>query len=142
VEHQRIGSPRPPWFLRIRDDSVGTVARLLILTIAALAAINLIWLTRHAPPFREVSDGAILEIYTLEALKGKLLLGPYSRFGWHHPGPLYFYLEAPWYWLSGRHTAGMQAGALVINLAALATVAWAAARRARTLTRMPLGGAP
>ena len=39
----------------------------------------------------------------------------YSRFGWHHPGPLYFYLLAPWYWLSGS-TAGMQAGALVINL--------------------------
>jgi len=47
--------------------------------------------TRHAPPFREVSDGAILEIYALQALEGKLLVGPYSRFGWHHPGPGYFY---------------------------------------------------
>jgi len=75
--------------------------------------------TRRAPPFREVSDGAILEIYTLEALRGTLLVGPYSRFGWHHPGPLFFYLLAPWYWLSGYHTAGMQAGALVINLAAV-----------------------
>jgi hypothetical protein len=74
--------------------------------------------TRRAPPFREVSDGAILEIYTLEALRGALLVGPYSRFGWHHPGPLFFYLLAPWYWLSGYHTAGMQAGALVINFVA------------------------
>jgi hypothetical protein len=74
--------------------------------------------TRHAPPVREVSDGAILEIYTLEALRGRLLVGPYSRFGWHHPGPLYFYLLAPWYWLSGFRTAGMQAGALAINLGA------------------------
>ena len=94
-------------------------------TLLVLAgATGLIVLARHAPPIREVSDGAILEIYTLEALKGKLLLGPYSRFGWHHPGPLYFYLEAPWYWLSGGATAGMQAGALAINLAAVAAIAW------------------
>jgi hypothetical protein len=75
--------------------------------------------TRRAPPFREVSDGAILEICTLEAIRGTQLLGPYSRFGWHHPGPLYFYLLAPWYWMSRLHTTGVQAGALVINLAAM-----------------------
>ncbi len=75
--------------------------------------------TRRAPPFREVSDGAILEISTLEAIRGTQLLGPYSRFGWHHPGPLYFYLLAPWYWMSGFHTTGLQAGSLVINLAAM-----------------------
>jgi hypothetical protein len=90
----------------------------------AVCAAGLIALARHAPPFREVSDGAILEIYTLEALKGRLLVGPYSRFGWHHPGPLYFYLQAPWYWLSGLHTAGLQVGALAINLSAIALTAW------------------
>src|SRR5262249_4959114 len=84
----------------------------------AILTIVITTLGHRAPPFREVSDGAILEIYTLEALRGTLLVGPYSRFGWHHPGPLYFYLLAPWYWLSGYHTAGMQAGALVINFAA------------------------
>jgi hypothetical protein len=82
----------------------------------------------------------VLEIYTLEALKGRLLVGPYSRFGWHHPGPLYFYLEAPWYWLSGRHTAGMQAGALVLNAAAVAAIAWAVATSAGTPTGIALGG--
>ena len=90
----------------------------------ALCAAGLVALARHAPPIREVSDGAILEIYTLEALKGRLLVGPYSRFGWHHPGPLYFYLQAPWYRLSGFHTAGLQAGALAINLSAIALTAW------------------
>src|SRR5213595_3106315 len=90
---------------------------LAILTIAIAA------LGRRARPFREVSDGAVLEIYTLEALEGRLLVGPYSRFGWHHPGPLFFYFEAPWYWLSGRHTAGMQAGALALNLTAVAGIA-------------------
>jgi hypothetical protein len=98
------------------------------LCLLALLALGVIVLARQAPPFREVSDGAVLEIYTLEALKGSLLVGPYSRFGWHHPGPLYFYFEAPWYWLSGRHTLGMQVGALLINLAAFAAILWTVAK--------------
>lgn len=107
--------------------------RAIRVLLAAAAAAALVLLSRHAPPFREVSDGAILEIYTLEALRGKLLLGPYSRFGWHHPGPLYFYLQAPWYWLSGLHTAGMQAGALAINAAAAALIAWVLAAHATSV---------
>src|SRR6185436_4168126 len=87
--------------------------------------------SRREERFREVSDGAILEISTIEALKGRQLLGPYSRFGWNHPGPLYFYLQAPWYLASGSHTAGMQAGALAINLVAIGVVALVCARRLR-----------
>ena len=102
----------------------------LLLGLISLCLAGLVVATRHAPPFREVSDGAILEIYTLQALEGKLLVGPYSRFGWHHPGPLFFYLAAPWYWMSGHHTAGLQAGAFAINLGAVAAIAWTAARLA------------
>jgi hypothetical protein len=96
--------------------------RHVLIGAGVFAAIVLVAVTRRDQLFRETSDGAILEIYVLEALRGRLLLGPYSRFGWHHPGPLYFYLLAPWYWLSGLHTAGMQAGAMVINLAAMGTI--------------------
>jgi hypothetical protein len=107
------------------------VRRILAISAASvIAAIAVVALGRWAPPFREISDGAILEIYTLEALKGRLLVGPYSRFGWHHPGPLFFYAEAPWYWLSGRHTVGMQAGAVLINLAAVGVALWTIARAA------------
>jgi hypothetical protein len=80
-----------------------------------------------------VSDGAILEIYTLEAIRGTQLLGPYSRFGWHHPGPVYFYLLAPLYWTSRFHTAGLQAGALVINLVAI----WLIIRTTLAAASMP-----
>jgi hypothetical protein len=96
--------------------------------LALCGAAALVAVARLQPPFREVSDGAILEIYTLQALKGALLAGPYSRFGWHHPGPLFFYIEALWYWLSGLHTMGMQAGAVAINVAALAMLAWVLAQ--------------
>ena len=47
---------------------------------------------RSASP---ASDFALLELSTDEALRGTQLLGPYSRFGWRHPGPAYFYLQAP-----------------------------------------------
>jgi hypothetical protein len=111
----------------------------VLLALAGLAgAAGLIVLARHAPPFREVSDGAVLEIYTLEALRGRLLVGPYSRFGWHHPGPLYFYLEAPWYWASGLHTAGVQAGAIAINLTAAAVATWALVASTRASIAVPV----
>jgi hypothetical protein len=95
---------------------------LLALAVAAGIA-TLILSSRREERFREVSDGAILEISTMEALHGRQLVGPYSRFGWSHPGPLYFFVESPWYVASGRHTAGMIAGALALNIAALAIVA-------------------
>jgi hypothetical protein len=101
---------------------------ILLLGLIGVGIAGLVSVTRHAPPVREVSDRAILEIYALQALEGKLLVGPYSRFGWHHPGPLYFYVAAPWYWMSGHHAAGLQAGALAINLGAVAAIAWTAAR--------------
>src|SRR5690348_17774394 len=53
-----------------------------------------------------------LESYTLYASRAQLLVGPYSRYGWHHPGPLYFYLLAPVYTLAGKSTPGLSAGAL------------------------------
>ncbi len=117
---------------------VPSYGKRLVWLLALCGAVGLIVAARHAPPIREVSDGAILEIYTLQALKGTLLVGPYSRFGWHHPGPLYFYLEAPWYWLSGRVTAGMQAGALAINLVAIASAIWMAARLAAASQAMAI----
>lgn len=90
----------------------------------------LIAAARQAAPFREISDGAIIEMYTLEALRGKLLVGPYSRFGWHHPGPMFFYLLAPSYWATGLHTAGAQAGVLLVNIAAVIILGTALLRAA------------
>ena len=99
--------------------------------LALAGIVSLVVVSRHEERFREVSDGAILEISTIEALNGRQLLGPYSRFGWNHPGPLYFYLQGPWYLASGLHTAGMQAGALAINLVAIGVVAFVCIRRLR-----------
>jgi hypothetical protein len=84
-----------------------------------------------------VDDGAMIELYTLYASQGRQLLGPYSQFGWHHPGPLMFYLLAPIAELSGATGLGINVGAIVLNLAALALIAWAVTRNARD-RRLPL----
>lgn len=87
--------------------------------VAILGASALLLTARRAQPVHEVSDGAAIEMSVLQALEGRQLLGPYSRFGWHHPGPIFFYWTAPWYRLSGDRTAGAQAGALALNLLVL-----------------------
>ena len=71
---------------------------------------------RSASP---ASDFALLELSTAEALRGAQLLGPYSRFGWRHPGPAYFYLQAPLYGASGASSSSLPVAVLICNWAAL-----------------------
>ena len=64
----------------------------------------------------------VLDMLAVEFLGSSglaLLVGPYSRFQWHHPGPLYFYLLAPFYEASGERPSGLSAGALALNLSCL-----------------------
>jgi hypothetical protein len=83
---------------------------------------------RWAPPTQPVGDQAILEIYTLHAAHGTLTVGPYSRFGWNHPGPMYFYLLAPGYVLSGHREESLLITVLTLNLLSIATIVFVARR--------------
>ena len=103
-----------------------------ILTMAAVAVI--VGLARRAAPMTPTSDTAVIETYTTLAASGRLLDGPYSRFQWHHPGPLPFYLLAPVYVLAGRTTVALFASALVLNLGVLAFAFWTVRRHAHPLT--------
>src|SRR5437867_10812238 len=98
------------------------------LTVGCAVVVWIIARARSLSPLFPVSDEALLEIYTLQALAGRLLVGPYSRFMWHHPGPIYFYLLAPFYVATDHLTSGLNAGALTINLTALLVAGWAFAR--------------
>jgi hypothetical protein len=103
----------------------------VIIASAALGLIALVAFARVTPAITTDGDFAVIELYTELASRGLLLLGPYSRFGWHHPGPVYFYLQAPLYVLSGHKATALYAGALAVNLAAIATLAWVVARGSR-----------
>jgi len=111
-------------FRRCAWRRVASVLAVAIVAVSVLAA------ARRAAPAYPVSDNALIELATINALDGRQLYGPYSRYGWQHPGPMLFYLLAPFYAAAGSRTAGLAAGALAINLAALAAALWVLIRHA------------
>ncbi|MBD3279036.1 MAG: hypothetical protein GF388_12110, partial [Candidatus Aegiribacteria sp.] len=73
-------------------------ALLLLLPFAAFLAVSL---ASGLPDFTTAGDEALLEIATRNTAAGRTFTGPYSRFRFHHPGPMYFFLRIPVYYLSG-----------------------------------------
>jgi len=65
-------------------------------------------------------DLAITEMDVINAMHGHLLLGPYSRVGFHHPGPLFSYLTVPLYSLLG--VTGILITALCIHFISVVTI--------------------
>lgn len=87
--------------------------------IVAAMGIAIVLYVRTLDPYYDQSDLAVLAIYTKLALQGDLQVGPYSRFFWHHPGPLYFLALAPLYWLTDYHLHSLAWTAALINLGAV-----------------------
>lgn len=100
----------------------------LLLLPLLLAGSLIIW--HGIPDMVADGDAALLEIYTRAALKGRQWLGPYSRFGFHHPGPIYFYLLAPLYWLTDSSSLSLTLTAILLHLLALAGMLVIVARNA------------
>lgn len=97
--------------------------RLLCGAAGLAAAVALVLLIaahlRSLEPYFDASDISLLGIYTDLVMRGDLLVGPYSRFIWHHPGPAYFYLLAPLYWLTNHNLQSLTWTAALINLGCL-----------------------
>jgi hypothetical protein len=109
---------------RTRARAWSLAAFVITITLAGVAV------TRSAADVFPLGDIAVIEMYVRDALAGRLLVGPYSRFGWHHPGPIYFYLLAPVYWAARMSTASLAAGGLLMAGGAIALSVWTAARSA------------
>src|SRR5262249_6130658 len=78
------------------------------------------------------SDWALIELRTRDVGTVRTpLVGPYSRYGWNHPGPLLFYALAPGYRLLAEEAKGLLLGALVVNTASLAAIGVVCWRRGR-----------
>ena len=73
------------------------IARITLAAGAVLLLVTLVTIARRSPPFLALNDIAVTELYVLLAAKGQLFVGAYSRFAWHHPGPLYFWMQVPFY---------------------------------------------
>lgn len=78
---------------------------------------------------RLFGDRAVIALTAADVWRTPVLLGPYSRFYWHHPGPVYFYILGVWNSVFGGRTLGLTLGATAINLAASAGILVIAHRR-------------
>jgi hypothetical protein len=101
---------------RRRGDVTGWPWAILpVLGVAAIGIIRLA-LSFHGT-YSSGGDVAFLELQIRQVLHGGVSLGPYSRYGWHHPGPFVFYLYAPLYWLTGEDSRSLFLSSWLLNCA-------------------------
>jgi len=86
----------------------------LLLTVARLAILR--------PPVWLWGDQALTDIASLNVYRGKMFLGPYSRFGWHHPGPAWFFFLGVFRAVGGGSPVALLAGCLLGTALAAALV--------------------
>lgn len=77
------------------------------------------------------TDWALFELRARDVFEHGVFVGPYSRFGWNHPGPLLFYVLGVPYKLLGSKSISMHITALLVNGSTIALIGWVAFRRGR-----------
>jgi len=103
-------------------------ALLCILTAAPFLPGALEFTRRGIPDLAFGGDAAALEFGTWHAARGQQLLGAYSRFGWNHPGPAFFYLAAPLYEVLGERGPALNLFTYATELVCAFAIVWAAYR--------------
>jgi hypothetical protein len=82
-----------------------------------MGVVEAIRIAASSHPQIFAGDIALIDLGARDAWQGHQVLGPYSRFGWHHPGPALFYLMALPVRLMGDGP-GVNLTAVLINAAA------------------------
>ncbi len=97
------------------DGALSTLGLLLVLSPFLTAALVVV--VGGVPDYPVVGDIALLEVMTRSTEAGHTLTGPYSRLEFFHPGPMYFYLRIPLYYLTG-----MAASSSILTVCAIAVL--------------------
>lgn len=102
-------------------------APVAVLPLVVLAIVLVARAEHYAPNW----DFGAAELAIQQATHLQELLGPYSRFGWNHPGPLISYSAVPIYALSGHNGAlAMSLTRVLLDAACLAGIVLAVDRSA------------
>jgi hypothetical protein len=101
----------------------------IALTVTPLVVVAVHMLRSDVVP---IGDLATTELLTRDVGVHTPLIGPYSRDGWHHPGPALFYALALPYRLFGRDGAALAVGAVLINAVSVGAMGVLARRRGGT----------
>lgn len=101
-----------------------------IVLVVAVLHVDRPWVNR--------GDYALIELSTRSAWRGRALVGPYSRYGWNHPGPAMFYWFAPFFRAFDQKPESLGVAAATLNssmaLGAVIASGVAAGRRAAWVT--------
>ena len=98
------------------------------LALLPVFALVLVQLVHVGSPIVPAADWGMLELNTRSATHFRQFVGPYSPFGFFHPGPAMFYLLAPFYLIAGGRFAGMTFGMSLVSAALLVLLLHVAGR--------------
>ncbi len=117
-----------PWWAR-HGWSLAAAGLLLVVCVVPVLMTGIDGFGRTWHP---AGDWSVLELRTRDVGSSATpLVGPYSRFGWNHPGPLLFWVLAVPYRLLGQSSSSMLLSAALVNVAAIVGLAVFAWRRGR-----------
>ncbi len=103
----------------------GAIALALVPFVASAIAL----IVRVGDDYLPSADQAWIELQIRDIGHQPVLLGPYSRFGWFHPGPVLYYLLWLPYRITGSTSLSLCFAALTLNAVALVGIALVAKRR-------------
>ncbi len=103
-------------------------AALVAVVLVPFVVAGIYALVHFGPTYTANDDNAINEVVIKQIGTRLVLLGPYSRPTWSHPGPFFYYLMWIPYRLFGSTSTALMVGALGINAAATAGCLWLAHR--------------
>jgi len=126
VDEAADGAPEAPG-----RSALSWVALAMTLLPFLVAAVVLVVVVRGS--YLPIGDQALTEMHVRDIGHHSVLTGLYSRDDWSHPGPMLFYVLAPFYWLTGGSSIGIALGALVINGASIVGMGLIARRRGGTV---------
>ena len=124
----RVDSAEAPEAAARRSRTAWSLGIVLV-ALSPLVVGGVSIIRRGFPPGALFGDRAILGLTAGDAWRAPVLLGPYSRFYWHHPGPLYFYALNVLSTVFGGGTVGLVLGTVAINAAAVVGILVVALRR-------------
>ncbi len=96
----------------------GWMIPLALAVVSIPPLLMIIRLAAHSGVYSNWGDGAANELSVQNAVGLHQTVGPYDRFGWFHPGPMLFYLQAIPYTLMDWNGAALPLGSGLINLVA------------------------
>jgi hypothetical protein len=129
-EPQVRPEPATPTPSRVRGERWWAIGIVALVALPLVVSAFYLWFSVGSD-FLPPVDWALFELQTRDALDHGVFVGPYSRYGWNHPGPLMFYVLAVPYKLMGSRSISMHITALAVNAGTIATIGWVAWRRGR-----------